>query len=92
MTTISHLDHETILRKCRFDLAGIKTNERRRLDNDRMSRQMYAIMCHTSITSKKRNLNLNHDYFIIFFYRRARLVGNLSAISNGNHSICMHIY
>ena len=53
MTIILDLDHETILRKCRFDLAGIKTNERRRLDNDRMSRQMYAITCHTDIAGKK---------------------------------------
>jgi hypothetical protein len=42
-----------ILLKARFDLTGIKTIEKRRLNNDRMSRQMFAITCHTDISSKR---------------------------------------
>jgi hypothetical protein len=52
--TIRDLGHETILRKSRFDLAGTKTAEKRRLNNDRMSRQMYAITCRTDIAGKKQ--------------------------------------
>lgn len=89
-TFMVNLGHARIARQCCFDLTGFKTKRRRLFDNKRMSRQTYAIMCTTSITSKKTNLNYN--YFIISFYRRTCHVRNLSSISNGNPSICMRIY
>ena len=54
------LGHETIFRKCRFDLAGTNTAEKRRLNNERMSRQMYAVTCRTDIASKKELHFLQH--------------------------------
>jgi hypothetical protein len=53
LITICDLGHETIARKCRFDLLGTKTAGKRRLNKDRMSRKMYAITCRTDIAGKK---------------------------------------
>lgn len=43
-----HLSNSTIAHRFNFDLLGIKTIERRRLHNNRLSRKMYAITCRTS--------------------------------------------
>jgi hypothetical protein len=56
---VCDLDHEMIQHRCRFDLVGIKTATKRFMNNNRMSRKMYAITCHTNIDSKK--------YFILSF-------------------------
>ncbi|CAF1273775.1 unnamed protein product [Rotaria sp. Silwood1] len=42
-------EDQKIARKFRFDLIGNKTFEKRLLNNDRMSKQMYAITCYTDI-------------------------------------------
>ena len=49
---IHGLDHKMIARKFRFDLVGLKTAQKRFLNNDRMSRQMYAITCRTNVSGK----------------------------------------
>jgi hypothetical protein len=73
MIPIDDLDHEMILHKCRFDLAGKKTAEKRRLNNSRMSRQMYAITCHTDIARKNTFsffLPFLNMYIYIYIYNR----------------------
>jgi hypothetical protein len=48
------LGHEAIVRQCQFDLAGMKTSAKRNLNNNRMPRKMYAIICRTNIAGKRK--------------------------------------
>lgn len=42
-----------IFHMCQFDLIGTKTAQKRQLNNPRMPRQMYAIICRTDVLRKK---------------------------------------
>lgn len=46
------IDNRTIAHRFHFDLADEKTGERRRLNNRRLSRHIYAITCRTQTDSQ----------------------------------------
>jgi len=62
------VDNDTIAHRHHFDLIGTKTIERRHANKHRLSRQMYAITCHTNTHSSYTNNSFLMIYTNFAFY------------------------